>query len=85
MSHNNNSHLLFGLIAGATLGAVAGMLFSPHKGSVSRRIILRKGEDLADVALETIEDRIEKLGDALNKHLETFTSDLKSRYREVCG
>lgn len=78
---NNNGHLVLGLIAGVTVGAAIGMLFSPHKGSVSRRIILRKGEDIADGAFEAFEKHIEQLGDTFTKKLNTLEADLKATFR----
>jgi gas vesicle protein len=43
----NRGNLALGIFAGIAFGAALGMLFSPHKGTVTRRIIRRKGEDIA--------------------------------------
>ncbi len=42
----NTGKLLLGVIAGAAIGAALGVLFAPEKGSVTRKKISRKGEDL---------------------------------------
>lgn len=75
---NSNGHLLLGLIGGIAVGAAIGVLFSPHKGVVSRRIILRKGEDIADGAVEAFEEHIEQLGHTINKTLSTLKADVKA-------
>jgi gas vesicle protein len=64
---------VLGVLAGMAAGAALGVLFAPEKGTVTRRRISRKGEDLADSIeemTEAMEDRIEQkfdeLVDALN-------------------
>lgn len=77
---NGSGRLILGLIAGVAVGVAIGMLFSPHKGSMSRRIMLRKGEDIADDAFEAFEEHIEQLGDTITKKLNTLKSDLKTTF-----
>lgn len=78
---NNNGHLVLGLVAGVAVGVAIGMLFSPQKGAVSRRIILRKGEDIADGAVEAFEEHIEQLGHTINKTLSTLKADVKAGFQ----
>jgi gas vesicle protein len=75
----SNGNLVLGLLAGAAIGAAVGMLYSPHKGTVLRRAILRKGEDIADGVTESIEDRIGQLSDMFAEKLEMLKDELKSR------
>lgn len=58
--------LLLGLITGACLGAVVGILFAPHKGSVTRKIITRRGEDYIDVLEERFDDFLDTIGDKID-------------------
>jgi gas vesicle protein len=39
------SNVLLGIVAGAAVGALLGVLFAPDKGSNTRRKISKKGED----------------------------------------
>ena len=55
------------------------MLYSPHKGTVTRRIIRRKGEDMANDVTESIEDRIEQLSEIFTEKLEMLKNEIKSR------
>lgn len=40
------SNVVFGVLAGAAIGALLGVLFAPDKGDNTRKKIYRKGEDM---------------------------------------
>jgi gas vesicle protein len=66
----NTGKMIVGLFAGVAVGAALGVLFAPSKGTVTRRKISRKGEDMA-----------ENLGEKFAELIETLTEkfeDLKS-------
>ncbi|MCH2516824.1 MAG: YtxH domain-containing protein [Dehalococcoidia bacterium] len=46
----NTNKLVTGLIAGAALGAVAGLLFAPKPGKESRQIVAARADELRDKA-----------------------------------
>ena len=65
--------VLLGVVAGLAAGALLGILFSPEKGSDTRRLIKRKSEDLADELkdkfedfLETVSGKFEKVNDEVS-------------------
>jgi gas vesicle protein len=58
-----SAKMLLGILVGATLGAVAGVLFAPDKGSRTRKLIRNKGDDYADDLKEKIGD----LADSISK------------------
>jgi gas vesicle protein len=77
----NRENLVLFVIAGAAFGAALGMLFSPHSGTVNRRIIRRKGEDIADDVTETIKESIGQFTDTITEKFEMLKNDVKSVIR----
>ena len=47
-SNNNTSKLVGSLLIGAAIGAAFGILFAPNKGSVTRKKMYSKSEDIKD-------------------------------------
>ena len=47
MNIMKNNQVILGVLGGLAAGAILGILFAPHKGSKTRKMILNKGEDYA--------------------------------------
>jgi gas vesicle protein len=62
---NNNSKILLVFASGIALGAFAGLLYSPYKGSVTRKKLTKKGNAMVD----GIGESIDKLGEDIKKTL----------------
>jgi gas vesicle protein len=55
------------VLIGAAIGAIVGILFAPNKGSITRRKLRRKGNQ--------IKDKINDLKDGINEKIDTLKED----------
>jgi len=79
-------NLLFGLLCGACIGGICGILFAPHKGSVTRKIITRRGEDYVDVLEEKFDDFLDTIDDKIDnvkKEVSGFVRREKVKAHEI--
>ena len=63
-----SGNVVLGVMAGIAAGAVIGVLFAPKKGSKTRKLIARKGEDFA----ESIKEKINEVLVEINEQCESF-------------
>ncbi len=63
--------VLFGLVAGAAVGATIGLLFAPKKGSVTRRYISKKGNEFR----EKVEGKFNEFVDNVNEKVESVKEE----------
>jgi len=78
--------MVLGILAGITAGALLGILFAPHKGSKTRKMILNKGEEISNDLQDKYEDFVENMTDKFNntKHeVEVLVSKGKSVMEET--
>ena len=59
--------VLLGVLAGAATGALAGVLFAPHKGSVTRKKISRTTGNYANGAKDKINELLEDITEKFEK------------------
>ena len=62
MSRERNSGIVLGILAGAAIGSLLGVLFAPEKGVETRRKLRRKAEDLRDEALDVLRSEERRVG-----------------------
>ena len=65
------------VLIGAAIGAIVGVLFAPNKGSITRRKIRRKGNQ--------IKDKIKDLNDVINEKIDTLKEDAEDMAMQSNG
>ena len=60
----SNTKTVLGFVAGAAVGALAGILLAPDKGSNTRKKISGKAEDISDSLKSSFDDFVDKLKSA---------------------
>lgn len=68
------SRVVLGVLAGAAVGALIGVLFAPDKGSNTRKKIMQKGEDFVD----DVKDRVDKVKDRVSRTVDRFAEAIHS-------
>lgn len=63
----SSGKVLLGLVAGAAAGALAGILFAPHRGSVTRKKISRKSGFYAEGLKEKFNELVDSVTEKLEK------------------
>jgi gas vesicle protein len=63
----NSGKVLLSVLAGAAAGALLGVLFAPHKGSVTRKKISRQTGNYADGVKEKINELLEDITEKFEK------------------
>ena len=66
--------MMFFLSAGFAAGAIAGILFAPDKGEITRGKVREKANELGDDVAEKYDEEIERLQNKIN--------DLKDRFAD---
>jgi gas vesicle protein len=61
--------VILGILAGAGIGALVGMLYAPEKGSTTRKNIVDKKDDLAD-----------SLKGKLNEYVDSYAKKYEKAY-----
>ena len=77
------SRVVLGILAGAAVGALVGVLFAPDKGSNTRRKIARRSEDFVDGLKVNLSDRIDHLRDQAGDAVDKFAEKLHTPMSEM--
>lgn len=82
----NTGKVVLGTLAGLAIGAIAGILFAPEKGSTTRKQIMDKSEDLTSDMKSKIEEFIDSLLEKFEsgkKGAEEMISNGKEKFDEA--
>jgi len=72
-----NNQVILGVLGGLAAGALLGILFAPHKGSKTRKMILNKGEDYAGELknkFDSLHDNVTNKYNGVMKDAEEYVS-----------
>lgn len=72
-SNNNTGKIIGALLVGAAIGGALGILFAPDKGSVTRKKLFSKGEELTDNLKDTLKEKYNGLMDGQKVSAEKTT------------
>ncbi len=67
------TQILLGTLTGIVVGAIAGILFAPAKGSKTRKQIVGKGDEFAD----TLQDKFDDLVETVEKKYENKRNEAR--------
>jgi gas vesicle protein len=67
----NSSKVLLGVLGGVAVGAIAGILFAPDKGSNTRKKLVDSGKDYVD----NFKDKFDNLSQQVIDKYENFVAE----------
>lgn len=76
------SRVILGILAGAAVGAIVGILFAPDKGTNTRKKFAKKGEDFAEDLKEKashIKDQALEVADKFADAIHSSKSETKTK------
>ncbi len=82
----NTEKVVIGILAGFAIGAIAGILFAPDKGSITRKQILAKSGDYSDDLKAMVDDFVNSITekfDSTKNEAKSLASTGESKFDEV--
>ena len=70
----NTGKVVVGTLAGFAIGATAGILFAPDKGSTTRKQIMDKGDDYVD----KLKSKFDELRDSMTEKFSSTKNDAEN-------
>ncbi|MEI6264572.1 MAG: YtxH domain-containing protein [Sphingobacteriia bacterium] len=86
MENSNDTVKIVGsMLLGSLVGAAIGVLFAPHKGSKTRRMLMNGAEDISDEIKSAIKDELHELrvkADELENMASQKISNLSNSFKQ---
>ncbi len=82
----NTNKVILGTISGFVIGAIAGIVFAPKKGSATRKQLLFKGRDFVERLKLTFGDLFIVISDEFETHQKEdfgFADKASNKFKEV--
>lgn len=86
----SNGKVVLGTLAGLAIGAIAGILFAPEKGSKTRKKIVSKGEEYSDEVkakvsgfIDSLTEKFEEVKSNAENAVKNAASDVKKTATDV--
>jgi gas vesicle protein len=76
----NYSNIIYAFTAGAVAGLVAGLLFAPFKGAITRQRLVDSSMHLAEDIVEKAEEGMSALNELKEKYLSTLSHKGKGHH-----
>lgn len=73
------TNALLGFLAGASLGAVMGILFAPDKGEETRKKIKKSADEFGSEFKSSVNEKVDFLGDSFSD----FVGEVKKRFTNI--
>ena len=80
---SSSGKIITGILAGAAVGAILGILFAPDKGSETRKKIAEKGTDLTDNIKTKASEYADIVSEKYDKVKEKIMGDGKEMYNQA--
>mgnify|MGYP003411800342 CR=1 FL=1 len=73
-----DSKIVLGLLAGAAIGAIAGILFAPDKGSETRKKISKNKSEIGNQLTHSYKDFVDTVQD-INRHAKNEAEEVAEK------
>jgi len=70
----SKGNVVLGTLAGLAIGAIAGILYAPQKGSTTRKQIMDKSDDYVD----ELKSKVDEFSDSLSDKVESIKKDAEN-------
>jgi len=82
---SNTKNLITGIIGGLAVGATLGILFAPHKGSKTRKLIKKSADEAKDTVVHKTQEFKDQLSHVFHSKKDEFEDELDRMVNNMSG